>query len=128
MLAFWLSWILILYGCWGMTHVVGRWGFMPEASREVFANLPILGEVSIIVLITRIAIPGIVAVVLLQVLGRPKVADFLIETEQELRKVAWPNYNETKHAAMVVIITVLILAGFLAGADILLGSLFERMF
>jgi preprotein translocase subunit SecE len=65
--------------------------------------------------------------VLLRVLNRPKVADFLIETETELRKVAWPNFKDTRHASIVVIITVLVLAFFLAGADIVLGEVVKLL-
>jgi preprotein translocase SecE subunit len=51
----------------------------------------------------------------------PKVADLLIETENELRKVTWPTIAEAVNSSLVVIACVLFLMGFLAGADYLLG-------
>ena len=59
--------------------------------------------------------------------ARPKVADFLIETELELRKVTWPNWPEVFNSSMVVIATVLFLMGFLALSDWAFGNLFKRL-
>ena len=50
-------------------------------------------------------------------LERPKSADLLIETEQELRKVTWPSGTEVVNSSMVVIVCVLFLMGYLAAAD-----------
>ena len=51
----------------------------------------------------------------------PKVADLLIETEAELRKVTWPTMSEAINSSIVVIACVVFLMAFLAGADWLLG-------
>ena len=43
--------------------------------------------------------------------NRPKTADFLIETENELKnKVTWPSRKEEISASVVVVVTVLILS------------------
>ncbi|MBI5364002.1 MAG: preprotein translocase subunit SecE [Planctomycetes bacterium] len=54
-------------------------------------------------------------------LERPKIADLLIETESELRKVTWPTMNEAVNSSLVVIVCVVFLMSFLAGADWVLG-------
>ena len=50
--------------------------------------------------------------------NRPKTADFLIETENELKnKVTWPSRKEEVSASVVVVVTVLILCVFIFGVD-----------
>ena len=58
---------------------------------------------------------------------KPKVADLLIDTESELRKVTWPTMQEVVNSSMVVIISVAILMGFLAGSDWFLGMFVRRL-
>ena len=58
---------------------------------------------------------------------QPKVADLLIETEAELRKVTWPTMQQVINSSAVVIICVLILMGYLAGADFVLGRVVARL-
>ncbi len=122
MAIFWILWILIVYGCWGLRYAVKGWG-LPTAITEALTTLPVIEEVSYASLFVLILIPAVVAFVLIHALNRPKFADFLIETENELRKVAWPSFKETRQASLVVVITVLILAGFLAGSDAVLSRL-----
>ena len=47
----------------------------------------------------------------------PKAADFLIDTESELKKVAWAPRNEVIGNSIVVCITVIILAVFIFVVD-----------
>ena len=50
--------------------------------------------------------------------NRPKTADFLIETENELKsKVTWPSRKEEVNATIVVVVAVLILSIFIFGVD-----------
>ncbi len=50
--------------------------------------------------------------------NRPATADFLIETEGELKnKVTWPSKKEEVNASIVVVVTVLILSTFIFGVD-----------
>ncbi|MCA9297546.1 MAG: preprotein translocase subunit SecE, partial [Phycisphaerales bacterium] len=58
---------------------------------------------------------------------RERVADFLIDTEHELKKVTWPTYEDVVNSSMVVVICVLVLMGFLALTDWFLGKVFERI-
>ena len=58
---------------------------------------------------------------------KPKVADLLIDTEHELRKVTWPTMQEVVNSSLVVVISVAILMGFLAGSDWALGHLVKRL-
>ncbi len=127
MAVFWMLWLLIIYGCMSFRHELNGWKFLPAAMHNPVFSLPVLGEVSINWLIALVAIPAVSALVLYRALNKPKYADYLIETENELRKVAWPTFVETRGASIVVIVSVLILMGYLAGADVLLGSFFKRL-
>ena len=50
--------------------------------------------------------------------NRPQTADFLIETEGELKnKVTWPSRKEEVNASIVVIVTVLILSAIIFVVD-----------
>ena len=50
--------------------------------------------------------------------NRPKTADFLIETENELKnKVTWPSRKEEVNATIVVVVAVLVLSVFIFGVD-----------
>ena len=53
-------------------------------------------------------------------LNYARLADFLIETEIEMGRVIWPTRREVIVSSMVVIITVVVMAAFLYGADRLL--------
>ena len=47
----------------------------------------------------------------------PKLADLLIDTEAEMKKVTWPSYDETKKSSLVVIGCVAFLLVFLYATD-----------
>ena len=61
--------------------------------------------------------------------NRPKTADFLIETENELKnKVTWPSRKEEVSASVGVVVTVLILSVFIFGVDYLMKLFSEGLF
>ncbi|MCB9890755.1 MAG: preprotein translocase subunit SecE [Planctomycetes bacterium] len=123
MAAFWLLWLLVVYGCSSFRHVVDGWTG-PGMKEKLFA-VPLLGDVTYNVILTLIVLPAIAAFVIYRIFSRPKTADYLIDVEDELRKVHWPTFPEARGASFVVIIFVLILMGYLAGGDWLLGRFFN---
>jgi preprotein translocase SecE subunit len=60
-------------------------------------------------------------------LNRPQVADTLIETEAELRKVTWPTARDTVNASVVVIIAVVVIFLMLGAFDFVLAQTVERI-
>jgi len=75
-------------------------------------------------------VPGLILLTFLgfayYVANWPKVTDFVIETETEMKKVTWPTYREVLAATVVVIVVVIILGAFLFGVDrIVLEPLFK---
>ena len=121
--AFWSLAALVFYGCVSLRQTLSA-AFGGALSKPFLAGMkqiPVLG-------LTFNAALLITAVVLFAgwfLLYRwqqtPKIADLLIETENELRKVTWPTIAEAVNSSLVVIVCVLFLMGFLAGADYLLG-------
>ena len=55
-----------------------------------------------------------------------KFGNFIQETKQELNKVTWPSRDELLQSTGVVIVTMFIMAGFIAVIDFCL-SFFMRM-
>ena len=127
MATFWMLWLLIIYGCTSFRYVLDGWTWLPAVMRQKQFAMPVLGDVSLNVALALLVIPGLTAVLLIRWLNKPKIADHLIEVETELRKVVWPSFAETRGASIVVIISVLILMAYLAGADFLLSRLFSRV-
>ncbi len=64
-------------------------------------------------------------VLLLRWQQRPKVADLLIDTEAELKKVTWPTGQEVMNSSMVVVVCVLLIGAFLALADLFLARIMK---
>ncbi|HXG60595.1 MAG TPA: preprotein translocase subunit SecE [Planctomycetota bacterium] len=71
---------------------------------------------------------GIFAAVMLTaylLLNRPRWADFLIETEGELRKVAWPARKEYVGSSVVVVLVITVISVFLYAVDSILSALLK---
>ena len=54
------------------------------------------------------------------------LARFLREVFDELRKVVWPTWGELYRYTLVVIVTVVILGGFIGGVDYGLSEILRR--
>lgn len=59
--------------------------------------------------------------------NHPKLADLLIDTEGELKRVTWPSWSETRNGSVVVIVTVVAMLILLAGADLVLSRFFDTI-
>jgi preprotein translocase subunit SecE len=125
MAAFWSVVLLLLFGCTFLYDMLIGMDSMGRAIGGI--RIPIVS----IDLNGAFAIAGIVFLVGLIVIRRwqqtPKVADLLIDTESELRKVTWPTMNEVINSSIVVIVSVILMGMFLAAADWVLGKLMQRL-
>lgn len=122
MASFWTLAAMVYYGCASLREELP--GFFPALGRPLFSGfteIPVLGvRLDAAFLIALLLFVGGVWL-LYRWLEKPKNADLLIETEAELRKVTWPTMKEVVNASIVVIVSVLFLMAFLAGADIVLA-------
>lgn len=62
-----------------------------------------------------------------QILNRDRAAEFLIETEGEIKKVSWPARKEYVGSAMIVVLVVAIVSGFLHFVDLWLSKLMQAL-
>jgi len=126
MFAFWSLVLMTLFGCVFLHEVLAN---NIAAMREPLLDRPLpIVRVSLtwsFLLALGLFVGGAVWIWRWQ--QRPKVADFLIETENEMRRVTWPTSDDVVNTSMVVVICVLILMGFLAFTDWFLGRLFQNL-
>lgn len=122
--AFWVLIILGFYGCMRLSATLDGYESMRTPWME--GKIPVLGfPLTWSVAIATVVFLGFAAW-LYWFMNRPKSADFLIETEDELKKVTWPTFGEAVDASLVVIATVVVLGLFIAGVDIVLGMFFDK--
>ena len=127
MVAFWGLVILVGYGCFhggGLVTVLDGW---LGANNTTFVDpFPLLGalKTSTLVALGLLLFAGFT---LHRILSRPKVADALIETEEELHKVTWPTSPETWSGTLAVMGMVLVLFLFLTVVDALLLTVMHSL-
>jgi preprotein translocase SecE subunit len=130
MATFWSLAALIFYGCLSLrAELAGRFsGSLGSPLIEAFPTIPVLG-VQLTAAFLIVALLFAAAIWLLyRWVEKPRNADLLIETEAELRKVTWPTGKEVIGSSTVVILAVVFLMAFLAGADLLLARIARVIF
>ncbi|MFA5167892.1 MAG: preprotein translocase subunit SecE [Candidatus Omnitrophota bacterium] len=56
-----------------------------------------------------------------------KAANFFRETQQELKKVTWPTWNELWQAATVVIVVTFFTSAFIAAVDFFISNILRML-
>jgi preprotein translocase SecE subunit len=56
-----------------------------------------------------------------------KATNFFVETQQELKKVTWPTWNELWQAAAVVIVVTFFASGFIALVDFCVSNILRML-
>jgi len=87
------------------------WGLLAQYVADDFAYKVLVEYAAPAVVFVGLAVGTALA------LNRPKVADFLIATESEMKKVSWSSKAELIGSTVVVIVTVLLLALFIFAVD-----------
>ena len=124
--AFWSLAALLLYGSMSLHREIAA--RFPSIGRPLGGvRLPLLGWDLSPAFLIAVAIFGGGSWGLYRWLQAPKTADALIETEGELKKVTWPGGQEVLNSSMGVIASVLVLMGFLAGADMFLARILRGL-
>lgn len=117
MAAFWGLFLLAAYGILGgLVHTLNGWLGRAGVDVKPWTKIPILGDFGIGAL-SCLILQVLLGWLLYRFLNRPKIADTLIETEAELRKVVWPSWADTWAGTMAVVVTVVVLLAYLAAAD-----------
>ena len=123
--AFWAVVFFLGFGCRFLHDILIQWVTLRTPIGG--ARIPVVGvNVSPAFLVSGLVfVTGLFFVQ--RWLQRPKVADLLIDTEAELKKVTWPAGQEVWNASIVVIVSVVLLGGFLALADMFLFRLMRYL-
>jgi preprotein translocase SecE subunit len=127
MAVFWSLTLMLLFGC-NFIHIT-----MMQYAGDVMKtpvgglSIPIVGiGLSPSFLISFVLfVGGVIAIHRWQ--SKPKITDFLIDTESELRKVTWPTLAEVMNSSFIVVVFVAGLMGFLALSDWLLARIFRNL-
>jgi preprotein translocase SecE subunit len=129
MAAFWTLAALIFYGCNALRgELVARFDALGRPLIASMPRLSLLGVDFNAAFLIAALIFGVSVWLIYRWIETPKNADLLIETEAELRKVTWPTGKEVINASVVVVVSVLFLMAFLAGADVLLARIARVIF
>jgi preprotein translocase subunit SecE len=120
MVAFWGIVLLLAYGCFrggGLATVLDGW--LGDSNRTYVDPFPLLGtlKTSTLIALGATVLGGFVTH---RMLNRPRIADTLIETEEEMYKVTWPTWPETWSGTLAVAGMVLVLFLFLTVIDLVL--------
>jgi preprotein translocase SecE subunit len=121
MAAFWCLVLFLLFGCHSLYRALQSFGTLATAIGGY--SLPVVGVPLSGAFLSAAAVflVGLIAVRRWE--RTPKMADLLIDTESELKKVAWPTLQQVTNSSLVVIISVVLLGGFMALIDILLARI-----
>ena len=121
--SFWLGEGMLFFGCHALATELSSWTALRTPVSASRPELPLLGISLTGSFVIALLVFLAASLIYLRMLARPKVADHLIEVEGEIKKVTWPSFEEATNSSIVVIVTVLVLMGFLAVSDFVLGRI-----
>ena len=130
MASFWALFMLAAYGILSSSFILILKGWLNSAGAgtDVWVDqVPILGEFGSATLVALV-LQMIVGLVLYRLLSRPKTVDYLIETEEEMKRVVWPSWKDTWSGASAVIVTVVVMLLFLLAVDWVFLGAFQKIF
>lgn len=125
MAAFWSVIFFLGFGCRFLHDLLIQWESMRAHLGQITIPVVAVKLTPAFLISAGIFLVGTVLVQRWQ--QTPKVADLLIDTESELKKVTWPKGDEVWNAAIVVIISVVLLGLFLALSDLFLYRLMRYL-
>jgi preprotein translocase subunit SecE len=68
---------------------------------------------------------AVLAIVIIWLVNKPSIADFMIASEGEMKKVSWSSKHEIIVSTTVVIVVVVIMAVLLGVTDVGFQTLFD---
>jgi preprotein translocase SecE subunit len=125
--SFWLGVGMIFFGSYALSVELSGWKSLREPLFSGFPELPLLAIPLTGSFVAAALVFLACSWLYVRTLARPTVADRLIEVEGEMRKVTWPSFEEASNSSIVVIVTVLVMMGFLAFSDFLLDKVFRLL-
>ncbi len=77
----------------------------------------------LVTLLIWIVVVGVIFGVLWYKGALLRISNYVMETREELRKCTWPTMDELKGSTVVILITIILLGGFLVGIDFIISQL-----
>jgi len=125
MAAFWSLVLLLLFGCTFLHTQLTNVDSLAVALGGIRIPVVAVDLNGAFLIAGGLFLVGLIAIQRWQ--RKPKVADLLIDTEAELRKVTWPSSQEVMNSSIVVVVTVVLIGLFLAGADYVLARIMKYL-
>lgn len=108
------------FGCYRLYLWLGAF---ERFRTPLFPGNPLGSDVPInLALLISVGLVTLLAGGLYVLSNRPRVADFLMETEAELNKVSWPSRQEVVGSSIIVIVVVFMLASYILAVDLVLAK------
>ena len=114
---------LVIYGCYSLHNFLNvgsmRSPIVEIPGVDLDINVPFVVSFGLFLAF---------AIVVFTLLNKPKIGDFLIETELEMKKISWPGRSELIGSSTIVIITVVILAVVIMLFDFVVQTLMRMLY
>jgi len=124
-IAFGLVSLMVLFGCHSLNAFIAG---QSDRLGTALATVPVLDfGVTYAILISTGLAAVLCFVAYMFVVNHPKSAEFLIETEGELKKVNWPPRHEFLGSSFIVILSVMIISLYLMLVDFVLGKTVQQL-
>jgi len=123
--AFWLGEGMLFFACYALSGTLSGMDSLRGPLIDAMPAIPLLGIRLTGAFLVATVVFLVATFLYLRYLAGDKVAQHLIEVEEEMQKVTWPTFEDATNSSIVVIVTVVIMLGFLALADLVLGEVFK---
>jgi len=124
-IAFWFGEAAIAFGCTAFAGLLDRSVSLRGALIESMPKVPVFGVGFTGSFVGGLLLFLVLSFLWVRFLAKEKIAQHLIEVEAEINKVTWPTFKEASNSSIVVLVTVIILMGFLALIDFVFGQVFD---
>jgi len=125
MAAFWSLTLLWLFGCNFLHGELLAFDSLAEPISGIRIPIVAIDLSGSFVIATVLFLAGLIWIRVWQ--RKPKVANLLIDTESELRKVTWPSGQQVINSSLVVVVAVLLIGLYLAGTDYVLARIMKYL-
>ncbi len=106
--------LIVVLGCYRLYNILDavQWGLSQRTSMWVATMVPT-------------ALMVLLCLFIFWLVNKPKVADFMISAEGEMKKVSWSSRQEIIVSTIIVIIVVILMAVLLGLTDLIFQILFS---
>jgi preprotein translocase subunit SecE len=77
----------------------------------------------LIKLLVWVVVVGVAFVILWRKGYLLQISNYILETREELRKCTWPSVDELKGSTVVILVTIILLGGFIVSIDFVVSML-----